>query len=307
MKKHFSLEFRRCFVYINIRWRNEKHEKKNAIQYRANIIMLILAFGTTILGAINEKEDYKNIDNERGSVLFRDNYIDESIADVYTPDEAIERLKKLQEGVSNIEQFYYLTEIAFNGVDDAQIIGAALQEELSTYLKKGDMIDAEYHITDMKNIVIPAMISEEMESQYGIGDIVKGEYNNIPVCLEVIGILSEENYVESVDTSFSTFIIPKLCFDVKASSEEEKNLQEWFLSATIGGVVVYQSIEEYQMVASKLQKITEDTGLKWELEEQEMNRYAENNVPVSETTAYLFVFGGIALLFILGMVIAMIT
>lgn len=266
------------------------------------IIMFILVFGTTMLGAINEKEDFKNINTESGCALFHENYTDGSIADVYTPDEAIERLKKLQEGVSDIDQFYYLTNIAFNGVDDAQVIGIALQEELEAYLKKGDMIESEFHITDMKNIVIPAMISEEMESQYGIGDIVKGEYNNIPIDLKIVGVLSKENYIESVETDFSTFTIPKLYFDVKANSEEEKNMQEWFLSATVGGVVVYQSSDEYQTVASKLQEITEDTGLEWKLEEQEINRYAETNIPISETAAYLFVIVGIILLFLLGMV-----
>lgn len=266
------------------------------------IIMILLAFGTTILGAINEKEDYKNINNESGYALFYENYTDGSIADVYTPDEAIERLKRLQEGVSDIDQFYYLTNIAFDGVDDANIIGTALQKELGAYLKKGDMIDPEYHITDMKNILIPAMISEEMESQYRIGDTVKGEYNGIPIYLSIVGVLSKDNYIECIDTSFSTFTIPKLCFDAKANSEDEKIMQEWFLSATVGGLVVYESADEYQMIASKLQKITEDIGLEWKLEDRVINRYAELDIPVSEATAYLFVFAGIAFLFLHGMV-----
>jgi len=77
------------------------------------IIMFILVFGTTMLGAINEKEDFKNINTESGCALFHENYTDGSIADVYTPDEAIERLKKLQEGVSDIDQVLLFDKYCF--------------------------------------------------------------------------------------------------------------------------------------------------------------------------------------------------
>ena len=277
---------------------------KYRILYSILMIITIICglFGATILGARKEQAAYKDVDSEKGYVLFHSNYKGESITDIYTPTEAITLMKQLQKEISDLPYFYCYSDITFDGGEDASVIGGSVQKELKNYIMDGEMMDAEYHINDMNNIVIPAMIGEEMLGEYKIGDVVDGKISEIAVQLKIIGVLSEDSYIESVDTSFSTFTIPEIYFDVEAVTEDEIRFQEWMLSTTIRGIVCYNSAAEYNEFKNELSNITDETGLKWDLEDRTINRYQDICIGISSMTAYIIIGIGILGMLIIGLV-----
>ena len=199
--------------------------------------------------------------------MFHSSYEGKSIDDIYTDDEAIERLKKLQEGISDQDYFYFLANIALNGADDVNVIGTLIQQEL--------------------------------KDSYKIGDVIKTSLSNTEIAFKVVGVLDEDTYTEDMGTDFSTLTIPEIYFDAKAKTKEEKMVQKTWLDMTMTGMAAYHDAQEYTKIEGELKELTDKTGLQWKLEPKDDNRYAEIEIKTSARQAKMSIAGGIV--FLLGM------
>lgn len=257
---------------------------RERIVYTIELILIIslMLISTTIAGAKKEKTEYQEINSTHGYALFHEQTEGDSIADVYTPKEAINKMQKLQSEISSKDYFYYYSNISIKGIDDIKIVGAKMVSELSPFLLEGNMISDSYHITDMSKIIIPSLIGENLKNEYEIGDVVTGVINGVSVSLQIVGVLNENCYNENIDADFSTFTIPELYFDCEGVTEKELETQEWILNSTISGYLEYNSVDEYVKYTEKFNNISDSLGLEWKVEKREVNRFAtiDVNVPV---------------------------
>ena len=274
------------------------------IRFHFEYIILILAFvclfsGTTFLSAIHEKNDYKDINNEIGMSLFHSNYYLKSIDDIYTSDEAIIKLKELQNFMRKIPCTYYVySDTAIGDIDKIQAINQSLidHEFAKNILKEGQMLNGTYHIKDMDHIHIPALITDTTSKYHTVGSKVECELNNKKITFDIIGKIPDI-YVKSIDCYLNGLVIPELYFDVEPQNEEDSYFQEWVLSnLSLIGYVVYNSASEYYKANDYISNICNRLSLEWTLEPKEENRYAGINIPITNHAAILLIVSGCLLL-----------
>lgn len=253
------------------------------------LLLLVLLISNMLFGANREKKEYKGINDEEGYIFFHSYYGEnnlDSITDIYKPKEAIARLGQMQKDLNEEKYGYYqFANISYDKIDNITVVGKKALQTVGKRLIAGKLIDGQVHITDMKHIEIPALISEDLKKEYPLGSKVDTTMDRITITYVIRGIVKSETEVKPIEGLLDGLIIPSLQFDVEPKNAEEENLQEWFLTSTIQGYIHYSTFQEYKEATQYYNKVAKKAGLKWKSEPRAENRYEGTAIPLNEAQA----------------------